>query len=115
MNDPQISAYFAINSPKASIQYGGTVAAPIVKELIAESLTILNVQKQNGGVQREARWWVDKFIYTVDDYVGKNRKSIGFHPYYKFKIVGDGDTIIAQSPEAGEKIVQDGYVTLYTN
>lgn len=115
MNDPQISAYFAINSPKASIQYGGTVAAPIVKELIAESLTILNIQKQNGGVQREARWWVDKFIYTVDDYVGKNRKSIGFHPYYKFKIVGDGDTIIAQSPEAGEKIVQDGYVTLYTN
>ncbi len=38
----------------------------------------------------KARWWVDKFIYTVDDYVGKNRKSIGFHPYYKFKIVGDG-------------------------
>ena len=115
MNDPQISAYFAINSPKAAIQYGGTVAAPIVKELIAESLTILDIPKQEGGIERDARWWVDKFIYVVDDYVGKKTKTIGFHPYYKFKVVGDGDTIIAQSPEAGDKIVQDGYVTLYTN
>lgn len=115
MNNPQISAYFAINCPKASIQYGGTVAAPIVKELIAESLTIMNVEKQEGGIERDARWWVDKFIYIVEDYIGKKTKSISFHPYYKFKIIGEGDTIIAQSPDAGEKIVQDGYVTLYTN
>lgn len=115
MNDPEISAYFAINSPKTSVQYGGTVAAPIVKELIAESLIILGVEKQADEIERDPRWWVDKFIYTVDNYVGKKTKSIGFHPYYKFKIVGDGDEIIAQSPEAGEKIVQDGYVTLYTN
>ena len=55
-------------------------------------------------------------LISLDDCLNiLNRKSIGFHPYYKFKIVGDGDTIIAQSPEAGEKIVQDGYVTLYTN
>lgn len=115
MNNPEVSAYFAINSPKAQIQYGGTVAAPIVKEILAESLTILKVEKQTGGIERDARWWVDKFLYVVDDYVGKKTKTITFHPHYKFKIYGDGDTIIAQSPEAGEKIVQDGYVILYTN
>lgn len=115
MNDPKISAYIAINSPKASVQYGGTVVAPIVKELISESLTIMKVPKQEGGIERDPRWWVDKFIYRVDNYVGKKTKTIGFNPYYKFKVVGDGDEIVAQSPEAGEKILQDGYVTLYTN
>ena len=73
------------------------------------------IEKQTGGVERDPRWWVDKFLYVVDDYVGKKTKTITFHPHYKFKINGDGDTIIAQSPEAGEKIVQDGYVILYTN
>lgn len=115
MNNPKVSAYIAINQPKSVIQYGGVVVAPMLKEVILDSLSIMNISKQEGGVEREARWWVDKFMYIVEDYVGKSPKTIGFHPHYKIRIVGDGDTIIAQSPEAGEKIVQDGTVTLYTN
>lgn len=115
MNDPQISCFIAINNPKTYIQYGGVVVAPLVKELILESLGILEIEKQEGGIMRDSRWWVDKFLFEVDNYVGKNTKSITFHPYYKFKIVGDGSTIIDQIPEAGEKIVQDGVVTLFTD
>lgn len=115
MNDPKVSAYIAINQPKTYIQYGGVVVAPMLKEVILDSLSLMNVGKQEGGIPRENRWWVDKFMYPVENYIGKNPKLIGFHPYYKFKIVGDGDTIIAQSPDAGEMIIQDGVVTLYTN
>lgn len=115
MNDPQIAAYLAINQPKAYIQYGGVIVGPLVKEIILESLLLLEVDKQDGGIVRESRWWVDKFLYVVEDYIGKNPKLIGFHPFYKINIVGEGDKIIAQSPDPGEKIVQDGTVTLFTN
>lgn len=114
MNDPQISIYMAVYNPKNTIQYGGIVVAPMVKEVMAESLTILKIPKQPGGIPFEPRWWLDKFTYTVEDYVGQKVKSINLHPYYKFKINGNGDTVIAQSPNPGEKIVQDGFVILYT-
>lgn len=115
MNDPQVSAYIAINQPKATIQYGGVVVAPMLKEVILDSLSLMGVEKQEGGIPRDSRWWVDKFLYPVENYIGKSPKEVGFHPYYKIKIVGDGDKIIAQSPDSGEFIVQDGVVTLYTN
>lgn len=115
MNNPKVSAYIAINQPKTYIQYGGVVVAPMLKEVILDSLSLMNIEKQEGGIKREDRWWVDKFMYKVENYIGKSPKQIGFHPYYKIKIVGDGDKIIAQSPEAGEMLIQDGTVTLYTN
>jgi len=115
MNDPQVSAYIAINQPKATIQYGGVVVAPMLKEVILDSLSLMGVEKQEGGIPRDSRWWVDKFLYPVENYIGKSPKEVGFHPHYKIKIVGDGDKIIAQSPDSGEFIVQDGVVTLYTN
>lgn len=115
MNDPKVSCYIAINNAKGTIQYGGVVVAPIVKEVLLESLTLKEIEKQEGEIERDARWYVDKFFYTVENYVGKNVKTINYHPNYGFKIVGNGKMIIAQSPEAGEKIVQDGIVILYTD
>jgi len=115
MNDPHVSAYIAMNQPKSSIQYGGVIVAPMLKELMIDSLSLLDVAKQQGGIARDPRWWVDKFMYIVEDYIGRNPKTIGFHPHYRIKIIGSGDIIIAQSPEPGEKIIQDSYVILYTN
>lgn len=115
MNDPKVSAYIAINQPKAAVQYGGVVVAPMLKEVILDSLSLMGVEKQEGGIPRESRWWVDKFLYHVENYIGKNPKQVGLHPYYKIQIIGNGDVIIAQSPEPGELIVQDGIVKLFTN
>lgn len=115
MNDPQISVYISMNQPQSAIQFAGIILAPLVKEVLLNSISVLGIEKQEGGHEREPRWYVDNFFYEVENYIGRSPKSIGFHPYYKIKIIGDGDVIIAQSPEPGEKIVQDGYVTLYTN
>jgi stage V sporulation protein D (sporulation-specific penicillin-binding protein) len=115
MNDPQISVYLAMNQPKSAIQFAGILMAPMVKEILLDAISVLNLPKQPGQYEREPRWYVDNFFYLVENYIGMNRKSITFHPYYRIRIVGDGNIIIAQSPEPGEKIVQDGYVTLYTD
>lgn len=115
MNKPELACYIGITKPIASVQYGGTVAAPMVKEVLAETLNIMGISKQPDGIPLAPRYWVDKAKYKVEDYIGKKRKMITFHPYYRIKIEGNGDTIVAQIPEPGELIAQDDFVILYTN
>ena len=63
---------------------------------------------------RNPRLWIDKNIYTVNDYVGLSIDKIKHEQKYQFIIYGNGSTVIAQIPEAGEKIIEGGYVALYT-
>ena len=51
----------------------------------------------------------------MDNYVGKLRTQITMNPYYKISIIGNGDTIIMQSPNYGEIIEEGNIVYLYTN
>jgi len=115
MDEAQLAAYIGLTKPKANIQYGGVIVGPMIREVLAESLNIMGIEKRWDGIPYEPRPWVDKATFIVDDYIGRKRSSITFHPHYRYKIVGEGTTIIAQIPEAGEYILQDGYVTLFTD
>ncbi len=115
MNDPSVTCYIAIKAPKTYVQYGGVVVAPLVRDVLTQSFSILGIDKQEGGIPIDSRWYVDNFYYTVENYIGKSRKSVLSHPYYKIKIIGSGDTIVEQSPSSGERIIQGSYVYLYTN
>ena len=115
MDDPEVVCYIAIKSPKNTIQYGGVVAAPIVKELLTESFTILNMKPRTGGIPLSIRYYIDKNIYTVDNFINKSISSIHQYNYpYKFVIEGSGKTVISQLPEEGDKLIEGGYVILYT-
>ena len=115
MNDPTLACYIAIKAPKTYIQYGGVVVAPIVKDVLSSCFTILKIEKQEGGIPIDSRWYIDNFYYIVESYIGKSPKEVTFHPYYEIKIVGDGDKIVDQIPSANSKIISGGTVTLYTN
>lgn len=114
MDDPSIACMIAIENPKNTIQYGGTVAAPLVKEVLTEGFGILNIEKRENEIPFSPRLWVDKNIYEVNDYIGLTTSKIKHNSYYKFIILGDGLKVKAQLPEPGEKIIEGGYVILYT-
>lgn len=115
MNDPELVCYIALNNPVSYIQYGGTVVAPIVREVLIECLNILDVPKQEGGHKLITRLYIDKNRYIVDNYVGKLRRQIRLSPYYKIEIIGDGDKVITQMPNPGEIIEEGNTIYLYTN
>lgn len=115
MNDPKIACYIAVINPKNTIQYGGVVVAPMVKEALLSSFSILNIEPQTGGIPLDARYWIDKRTYVVDDYVGSYVKKIVHTEKYSFSIIGNGTKVIAQLPEAGYPLVEGGTVILYTN
>lgn len=115
MNDPSVSCYIAIKAPKTYVQYGGVVVAPLVKDVLTQSFSILGIEKQEGGIPIDSRWYVDNFYYEVENYIGKSTKQVLNHPYYKIKIIGEGNNIIDQNPKKGERIIGGSYVYLYTN
>ncbi|QVK17064.1 stage V sporulation protein D [Mycoplasmatota bacterium] len=113
MNDPQLVVYVAIDNPKNTIQYGGVVAAPIVKEILQEALPILGIPKQPDQIEKELRWGWDKKYYTVPNLIGMKRSEIPPIYYYNYEFWGDGDIVQFQSPSPGEKVAEGGTVLIY--
>lgn len=114
MDDPEILIYLAIENPKNTIQYGGVVCAPIVKEALQESFQILGIESSSDGIPLDARWYIDKQIYLVDDYIGMNVKKLPNTYKYNFVIEGTGNTVISQVPAPGERLIEGGSVIIYT-
>ncbi len=114
MNDPEIACYIAVVNAKNTIQYGGVVVAPMVKEALSSAFSILKIDPVEGGIPLDARYWIDKKTYIVDNYIGLETSKIVKTYKYSFNILGDGKTIIAQMPEAGFPLVEGGTVILYT-
>ena len=104
MNDPELVCYIAVNSPISYIQYGGTVVAPIVREVLIECINILDIPKQEGGHKLNIRYYIDKNRYTVENYINKLKTQININPYYNISIVGEGDKIVTQSPRPWQRL-----------
>ena len=115
MDDPEILIYLAIVNAKNTIQYGGVVAAPIVKEALQESFQVLNISPRDGGIPLDVRYYIDKAIYIVDDYVGYDVKRLPYTNKYSFVIEGNGTKVVAQVPSAGERLLGGGSVIIYTD
>ena len=114
MNDPEVLIYLAITNPKNTIQYGGVVCAPIVKEALQESFPILNILPSSEGISFDARDYIDKKIYLVDDYLGMKVKNLPYTIKYNFIIEGNGDKVISQVPAPGNRLIEGGSVIIYT-
>lgn len=76
MDDPSIAAYIAIENPHNAIQYGGTTVGPMIKEVLSDALGILKIPTRENEIPFDARLWIDKKIYKVENYVGLAKKIL---------------------------------------
>ena len=114
MNNPEISVYLAIDNPKNTIQYGGVVAAPLVGEIFEEILPLLGIEKQyDTQIEKDYRYYIDTKYYTVKNYIGLNKKDILTSYLYQINFVGTGSKVVSQLPNPGERIKENGVITLY--
>lgn len=114
MNDPEILCYLAIDKPQNCVQYGGTVAAPLVGEIMEQALTYLGVGRDyENQIEKNLRWFLDTPTYRVENYIGKTKKEIKNTSFYNFVYYGEGNQVIYQSPDAGEKIKEGDTIMLY--
>ena len=105
-NDPKVIVYVAIDNPKGVIQYGGTVAAPIARSILLDSIKALNIEKPEGSSEKNYQPWDKKYI-TVPDLVGKSYDEVRFSlEGLTIEYSGSGKNIIYQSPSAGERVIE---------
>ena len=105
-NDPKIIVYVAIDNPKGVIQYGGTVAAPIARKILLDSIDALNIPKPDGASEKNYQPWDVKYV-TVPDLIGKNYNDIRFSlEGLTIEYSGSGKKVIYQSPSANTRVLE---------
>ena len=114
MNDPEILVYIALDNPKGVIQYGGTIAAPLAGEILEQSINYLGIKRDyENQIEKNLRWFLDTPTYKVDNYIGKTKKDIKQNQFYKYIFYGEGNNVIYQSPNQGERIKEGDTIMLY--
>lgn len=112
-DDPQIVVYVGVDNPKGTVQFGGTVAAPIVGNIIGDSLRVMGVEPRKEQIEKELTW-MDTPMIEVPDLVGISKTEIReLMLNLKIDSSGDGDTVVKQTPAAGVKLKEGSTIRLY--
>ena len=111
-DDPKVVVYIAIDNAKGVTQYGGTVAAPIVKQVLYDSLIALNVEKRKDGTEKRYNY-LDKKYIEIPNVVGKTvDQAMKDLKSFKVEFSGNGERIAYQSPIASTRIYEGETVRL---
>ncbi|MBO1004931.1 stage V sporulation protein D [Pseudogracilibacillus auburnensis] len=103
-DDPQIVIFVGIDNPKGTIQFGGTVAAPIVKSMMQDALRAMEVKPRKNQIEKE-RTWLDPIMVEVPDLTGMTRNEIQQQMIdLRLEVSGEGTTVVQQIPEPGVKL-----------
>lgn len=111
---PELVVYVAVDNPKGTIQFGGVVAAPIVGNIMEDSLRALGVEPRKDQIEKVRKDWQDPVMIEVPDMVGLKKKDIR-EIFVNFKIdaSGEGDTVVKQTPQGGIKLKEGSTIRLY--
>ena len=108
--DPEITVIIIVDEPVGDYD-GGKVAAPAAGEVIEKTLNYLGVgakyseddyETMNVEVPDVTGVTLEDAYNTLDAYE------------YEVQVIGNGDTVVEQSPEAGRAIPKEGLIVLYT-
>lgn len=114
-NDPQVVVYLAIDNPKGVNQYGGVIAGPPAKEILEDSIKVLNIKKPTGGMEKEYQY-TDKKYKTVPNVVGLTKEeAIEKLNDFNVDIQGSGSNVNYQSPSENSRIYEGETVRIFLN
>ena len=112
-DNPEYIVYVAIDNPKGITQYGGTVSAPIAKNVMKNIIDIKNIKQDNTGMIRQEYTWLDTKYILLPNVVGmtvdeakKTLKGL------KIEYTGSGEKVIEQVPEANQYIKETNTIKL---
>lgn len=101
--DPQVMALVLIDEPQG-VYYGGTVAGPVMQELLQNILPYLGIEPQYNEKETEA---MTDLKTTVPDLAGmtlNEAKNALFQTGLSMGIEAEGETVERQMPPAGETV-----------
>ena len=109
-NDPRITVLIVVDEPEGATG-GGAVAAPVAGEVIENTLTYLNVERQYNDSEKAL---LDVQVPSVTGDSVSEAKSSLEEDKFSVQIVGEGYKVLSQMPASGQYIPQGGVIVLYT-
>lgn len=108
--DPEVAVIIIVDDPVGE-HGGGAVAAPLAGDVLDQVLVYLGTD--HSYTEQE----MEKLVRTAPHFTGKSvseaRADVNGEKL-SVKIIGEGDKVIAQYPEAGRELPSDGMIVLYT-
>ena len=111
-NDPEIVVYVAVNNPKGVTQYGGTVSAPIARNVLMSAIELYDIEPDTEGMTKEYRWYEDSYIKLPDVRGMSSKDAAKLLKEFKLEYSGSGDTVLYMSPEPNYYVKKGGTIKL---
>ncbi|MNC24195.1 Stage V sporulation protein D [compost metagenome] len=112
-DNPKLVVYIAVDNPKG-IQFGGLIAAPIVRNIMADSLRYMKVEPSKDQIQKAYKY-PDVPDVEVPNMVGMTIQDI--YEDIRSDLVlaksGTGTKVMSQLPAAGTRLPQGSTVRIY--
>ena len=109
---PEIAVLIMLDEPHGKSYYGGTIAAPVARDIMADLLPYLGVEPHYTAEE------LAKMDVNSPAVVNKElaaAKTALDNVYLKYLVVGSGANVLRQVPEAGKPVPRNGTVVLYTD
>ena len=98
---PEAVVYVAIDNPKGVTQFGGTVSAPIAKNIMYDIINELKIKPSEYTLEKVYNWYDTKYV-RVPDVIGMNLdEGKKLLKQLTVNYSGSGEKIIAISPNPG--------------
>lgn len=111
-DDPQLVVYVAVDNPKG-LQFGGLIAAPIVRNVLEDTIQYLEIEPRKDQMEKEYRYG-DPIYEEVPNLIGRTVTDI-YESMHRLQLVtsGSGHRVIAQAPKPGTRVEQYSTVRIY--
>lgn len=110
--DPKIVCLVMVDEPMGASHGGGAVAAPIIRDIMADALPYLAIEPRYTEAE------LAKLDVAAPNLLNRNvadAKTALEAAGLKASVVGSGETVVRQIPEQGRPVPKGGSVVLYTD
>lgn len=111
IDDPEVAVLVILDEPKGGKYYGGVISAPVNGKIMTDILPYLGYEPSYS--EEELKNLATSVPEVVGDTVD-NAKAKLSSVKLRYQIKGNGEKIVKQLPEAGNRILSGGVVILYT-
>ncbi len=110
-NDPELVCLVMLDEPQVDNKYGGTIAAPLVGEIIEDSMNYLGIEKQYSSMEKpDEKIEIPDVRQLEEDEAREVLSKAGLN----VNAVGDGTIIVDQLPKPGIMIGKGSTVVIYS-
>ena len=110
-NDPELVCLVMLDEPQVDNKYGGTIAAPLVGEIIEDSMNYLGIEKQYSSSEKpDEKIEIPDVRQLEEDEAKEVLSNAGLY----VNAVGDGTIIVDQLPKPGIMISKGSTVVIYS-